>query len=102
MFFLAENESTDEETAINEASETETDTDDDDEDEVPVTKNIQIMTLPATVIPTPPIIKLPSGPPPPPVGMPPAMLFRPPPLRPNLGGMAIRMPPGSLIQLAFT
>lgn len=38
-------------------------------------------------------ITLPSGPPPPPVGMPPSMMFRPPPLRPsNIGG--IRMPPG--------
>lgn len=101
MLVLAENESTDDEAAINQASETETDSDDDEEDEVPVTKTVQIMTLPPTVIPTPPIIKLPSGPPPPPVGMPPAMLFRPPPLRPNLGGMAIRMPPGTLIKVCF-
>uniref|UniRef100_A0A7G3BA80 Putative ww domain-binding protein 11 n=1 Tax=Lutzomyia longipalpis TaxID=7200 RepID=A0A7G3BA80_LUTLO len=45
----------------------------------------------------PPGIALPGGPPPPPMGLPPAqnMLFRPPPLRPGMPGMGgIRMPPG--------
>uniref|UniRef100_A0A6B2E9E5 Wbp11/ELF5/Saf1 N-terminal domain-containing protein n=1 Tax=Phlebotomus kandelakii TaxID=1109342 RepID=A0A6B2E9E5_9DIPT len=45
----------------------------------------------------PPGMSLPGGPPPPPLGLPPAqqnMHFRPPPLRPGMPGMAIRMPPG--------
>ncbi|XP_059613096.1 WW domain-binding protein 11-like [Phlebotomus argentipes] len=42
----------------------------------------------------PPGISLPGGPPPPPIGLPPAQIFRPPPLRPGMPGMAIRMPPG--------
>ncbi|KAJ6638482.1 WW domain-binding protein 11 [Pseudolycoriella hygida] len=71
----------------------ESDDDDDDEDEVepPVVKE----TLPpAPAFPSQQPIKLPSGPPPP-VGLPPAMMFRPPPLRPNMQPpMAIRMPPG--------
>lgn len=37
-------------------------------------------------------ITLPSGPPPPPVGIPPAMIFRPPPLRPSMSTMGMRMP----------
>ncbi|GAB0099428.1 hypothetical protein DMENIID0001_152850 [Sergentomyia squamirostris] len=44
-----------------------------------------------------PGISLPGGPPPPPMGLPPAQQnvhFRPPPLRPSMSGMAIRMPPG--------
>lgn len=41
----------------------------------------------------PPPMKIPN-PPPPPMGVPPAMMFRPPPMRPGLQSLGIRMPPG--------
>lgn len=57
---------------------------------------------PQPLLPMPPVkVLLPSGPPPPPMGMPPGLMFRPPPMRPppirpgmpSLG-MRMRMPPG--------
>lgn len=53
-----------------------------------------VLSVPPPSSLPPPVIKLPSGPPPPPVGLPPTMMFRPPPMRPM--GMGIRMPPGEM------
>ncbi|KAG4079148.1 hypothetical protein HA402_001119 [Bradysia odoriphaga] len=91
----SESESESESEAEKEESDEDEDEEDDDDDDVepPIVKETlpPIPQFPATQQP----IKLPSGPPPPPVGMPPAMMFRPPPLRPNMQPpMAIRMPPG--------
>lgn len=75
----------------------QSDNESNDSDDEPVhgtdIRNAQVIP-PTQLLQTAPVIKLPSGPPPPPVGIPPAMLFRPPPLRPNMGGLGIRMPPG--------
>lgn len=45
------------------------------------------------VPPIPQMLKLPSGPPPPPMGMPPTVMYRPPPIRPGHPGMGLRLPP---------
>lgn len=49
---------------------------------------------PQPIMPMPPVIKLPSGPPPAPMGMPPSMMFRPPPMRPGMPPPGMRMAPG--------
>lgn len=82
---------------------------DDKKEEVkPSAPNVGLSSIPTVPIvpaldPKPPILpfnnmqpphmmKLPN-PPPPPMGMPP-MMFRPPPMRPGLQSLGIRMPPG--------
>lgn len=90
---LAESESESEAEKEEESDEDEDEEDDEDDVEPPIVNKETLPPIPQ--FPTQQPIKLPSGPPPPPMGMPPAMMFRPPPLRPNMQPpMAIRMPPG--------
>ncbi len=104
VFFYRLAESDSESEGEKEETDDDDDEDDvDDEEEEEEEDGDDVIEPPVVKEPLPPIptfpaqqpIKLPSGPPPPPVGMPPAMMFRPPPLRPNMQPpMPIRMPPG--------
>ncbi|XP_055847013.1 WW domain-binding protein 11 [Episyrphus balteatus] len=82
-----------------ESSEEDSDTSESkSDDEEPETAHVAIPlppTIPAAAIPAPPMA-LAGGPPlPPPAGLPPPMMFRPPPLRPGIPpNFGMRMPPG--------
>ncbi|XP_055911270.1 WW domain-binding protein 11 [Eupeodes corollae] len=78
-----------------EDSDTSRSKSDDESPEIPHVAIPLPPTISAPSVPAPPLA-LPGGPPlPPPAGLPPPMMFRPPPLRPGIPpNFGMRMPPG--------